>query len=150
MRALVFTLALVTSPVGAVVCEVACADHAAAGHHAAPVTETVAEDHHHHGAVAPAAAALFGGTALDRARATEVPPDVLNSSELSNPDANCALPSGQPATLRTGVTSGVNALTANLVAATVHLLDLERRRTGGPPVWPPPAPPLRSTIPLRI
>lgn len=139
MRVLVFLLVIATSPVGAVVCEVACAGHAMAGHHAA-AAETVVEDHHHHGDGAPRAKMLEA-----EAGGTDVLPCGLNSRV-----GNCAPPSSQPATLRTAVTPRVNALALDPVAATIHALDLARQYTGGPPVWSSPAPPPRSTIPLRI
>lgn len=144
MRVLVFTLALVTSPVGAVVCEVVCEGHAAAGHIAAPVTEARAEGHHQHGDATPAAPAP-GGTRVGRARAPEVLPCGMHSRV-----SDCAPSLSQPATLRTVVTLRLGGLTADPVDETIHFPGLERQRTGGPPVRPPLVPPLRSTIPLRI
>jgi len=141
VRALVFTLALVTSPVGAVVCEVVCAG-GVGGHHAAPATDAAVEGHDHHGHMAMEAA----GPA-PRAKVT---PPAGTSSAFTSQVEDCAPASGQPAIRRTPSTSHSCAPAADVVVTAVYSLALARQHTGGPPVWSSPPPPLLSTIPLRI
>jgi len=141
VRVLVFALALVTSPVGAVVCEVVCADHVVAIHHA-PATEAAVEGHAHHGHMAMEAAAP-----APRAKVTA---PAGTSSEFTSQMEDCAPSSGQPATRRTPSTDSSCAPAADLVTTAVYSLALVRQHASGPPVWSAPPPPLLSTIPLRI
>jgi hypothetical protein len=142
VRTIVLILALVTSPLGAAVCEVVCADHVAAGHHAAPVPEAAVTEHQHHEhmapeAEAPASAAIAG-------------PSTQATRALHSPVEDCAPASGQPATLRSAATAGALAPPARIEGAAAHSLRPVRPLAGGPPSGSSPPPPARSTIPLRI
>ena len=142
VRTIVLTLALVTSPLGAAVCEVVCADHVAAGHHAAPAPEAAVTEHPHHEHMAPEAQAP--------AAAAIANPSTQATRALHSPMKDCAPVPGQPATLRPAPSARALTPSASVEGATAHSLSLARPLAGGPPRWSSPPPPARSPIPLRI
>jgi len=142
VRAIVLSLVLVTSPLGAAVCEVVCVDHVAAGHHAAPVREAAVTEHQHHQHMAPEAEAP--------ALAAIAGPSTRATRALHSPMEDCAPVSGQPATLRSAATAGALAPPAGVEGVAAHSPSPARPLAGGPPPGSSPPPLSRSAIPLRI
>lgn len=139
VRALILTLTLVVSPLGAAVCEVVCGMAPHAVHQVEQVQAAIVDEHAHHGHHSTPAPQ----TAIVAAASTD-------GVTISVPAPECDLRAATPARLR-ATSTDVIASSVAMTTAVYRLDDAPARHvSNGNATTSPPAPPPLTPLPLRI